>query len=154
MSQLQFNGTTHQLTLRDDEGKNIGTWAAYNNVDTHATLTHLPNRAYTVEDRIAPRHHTANANGPYGQHGIIRFNVPGHPDIGVHSGRANAGHLPGPAHPTMGCIRTTDEAMFSISNAMRTSALTSVEVINNNAPAARHATQKNHHANLHGRYAR
>ena len=56
--------------------------------------------------RIARRAHAASANGPYGLHGIIRFDVPGHPGTGVHSGRANARHLPGPEHPTMGCIRT------------------------------------------------
>jgi len=115
MSTLVFNGATHQVTLNDAHGNPVGSWSAYNNVDSHATLTHLQNRSYTVQDTTAPHRHAANANGPYGSHGIVRFNVPGHPGIGVHSGRANARHLPGPAHPTMGCIRTTDAAMAAIS---------------------------------------
>lgn len=143
MSKLIFNGMTHQISLLGDDGKAVGTWAAYNNVDSHATLTHLTNQTYIVQDRTAPHHHHASANGPYGLHGIIRFNVAGHPGIGVHSGRANAKRLPGPAHPTMGCIRTTDEAMQIISASIKAAPLTTVEVTNNSAPTARAATARN-----------
>ena len=142
MSSLVFNGATHQISLNDAHGNPVGTWSAYNNVDSHATLTHLQNRNYTVQDTTTPHRHAANANGPYGSHGIVRFNVPGHPGIGVHSGRANARHLPGPAHPTMGCIRTTDAAMAAIANYIRTSPLTSVQVTHNSAPRAQHATRQ------------
>lgn len=144
MSKLIFNGQAHQISLIGDDGKSIGAWAAYNNVDSHATLTHLANQAYAVQDRTAPHRHHASANGPYGLHGIIRFNVAGHPGIGLHSGRANAKRLPGPAHPTMGCIRTTDEAMRIIAASIRGAALTTVEVTNNSAPTARAATARNH----------
>lgn len=90
MSTLLFDGATHQLSLMDLNGKIIGTWPAYNNIDSHATLTHLQNQSYYVQDNHYPHRHTANANGPHGLHGIIRFHVPGHPGIGVHSGRAHA----------------------------------------------------------------
>jgi len=60
----------------------------------------------------------------------------------VHSGRANARHLPGPQHPTMGCIRTTDDAMQAISALMRQQPLTAVEVTNNTAGGAA-ATARN-----------
>jgi hypothetical protein len=143
MSKLIFNGQTHQISLIGDDGKSVGTWAAYNNVDSHATLTHLANQTYTVQDRTAPHRHHASSNGPYGLHGIIRFSVTGHPGIGVHSGRANAKRLPGPAHPTMGCIRTTDEAMRIIAASIKDAALTTVEVTNNSASTAR-AAGRNH----------
>ena len=149
MSNLVFNGQTHELSLFGDDGKLSGKWPAYNNVDRHATLTHLRNRTYAVQDRRVPRLHAANANGPHGLHGIIRFNVPGHPGIGVHSGRAAARTLPGPAHPTMGCIRTSDEAMRAILAVMRESPLRTVEVINNHAPVARAASRMNRHRQLH-----
>lgn len=55
-----------------------------------------------------------SANGPYDLYGIIRFNVPGHPGIGIHAGRTSTRYLPGPQHPTMGCIRTSDAAMLYI----------------------------------------
>jgi hypothetical protein len=152
MAILIFNGQTHQITLTGSDGQPEGTWPAYNNVDSHATLTHLQNRTYTVEDRVAPHRHIASANGPYGLHGIIRFNVPGHPGIGVHSGRANARHLPGPAHPTMGCIRTTDEAMRAIAASMRAAPLTTIDVTNNNAPLARAASSRNRRRHLQGRH--
>lgn len=149
---LLFDGHTHQITLIGSNGEARGTWPAYNNVDTHATLSHLQNRTYTVTDWIAPHRHAASADGPYGLHGIIRLNVPGHPGIGVHSGRANARHLPGPAHPTMGCIRTTDEAMRAIAASMGTSPLMTIEVTNNSAPMARAASGRNRHGHLHGRH--
>jgi len=142
-SKLVFNGATHQVSLVDSHGSIVGTWPAYNNVDSHATLTHLQDRTYTVEDRVTPHRHAADANGPYGSHGIVRFNVPGHPGIGLHSGRANARHLPGPAHPTMGCIRTTDAAMAAIASYIRTAPLTTIEVTHNSAGRAQHATRQN-----------
>lgn len=151
-AKLVFDGRIHQISLIESNGGIRGSWPAYNNVDSHATLTHVPNRTYTVQDRTAPRRHVASANGPYGMHGIIRFNVPGHPGIGVHSGRAGARHLPGPAHPTMGCIRTTDEAMQIIAMSMRASPLMTVEVINNSGPVARAASSRNRQRHLHGRH--
>jgi hypothetical protein len=152
MAKLIFNGHTHQITLIGDTGEVVGTWAAYNNVDGHATLTHVQNGSYAVADRQAPRRHRASADGPYGLHGIIRFDVPGHPGIGVHSGRANARNLPGPAHPTMGCIRTSDEAMRTISASMNNNPLTTVEVVDNSSPSARAASQRNQHRRLQGRH--
>lgn len=145
MSKLIFNGQTHQLSFLGENGQVVGTWTAYNNVDSHATITHVPNRTYSVLDRVEPHPHVANSNGAYGLHGIIRFDVPGHPGIGVHSGRANARNLPGPMHPTMGCIRTTDEAMDTIKNLMRATPLTTIEVTGNSATSARHASQRNRH---------
>ncbi|MFB9128890.1 hypothetical protein ACFFYR_39235 [Paraburkholderia dipogonis] len=151
MSSLRFDGRTHQIALVDSGGNTTGTWAAYNNVDSHATIRHIQNGVYTVQDRVIPHPHAASANGPYGLHGIVRFNVPGHPGIGVHSGRANATHLAGPQHPTMGCIRTTDDAMNAIGNLMRTDALTTVEVVGNDSMGAHAASRRNRHASLHGR---
>ena len=151
MSKLKFDGVAHQVSLSDAAGNTVGTWAAYNNVDSHATIRHVENGNYTVQDRTAPHPHTASANGPYGLHGIIRFNVTGHPGIGVHAGRANARHLPGPQHPTMGCIRTSDDAMSAIRGLMARDALTAVEVTNNNAALAHAACQRNRNHSLRGR---
>ena len=148
MSKLVFDGSAHQISLMNSDGKVINTWPAYNNVDSHANLTHIQNRSYTVQDSLMSHRHASNANGAYGSYGIIRFDVPGHPGIGVHSGRADAKHLPGPQHPTMGCIRTSDGAMLAISNFMQTSPLTTIEVINNNASHAKLATHRNQHRQL------
>ena len=84
-----------------------------------------------------------------GSYGILRFNVPGHPGIGVHSRRANAAHLPGPPHPTEGCIRTTDDAMRSISDVIRNDPLSTIDVIRNDPavagdPDARRASHAQH----------
>ncbi|MES2125834.1 MAG: L,D-transpeptidase family protein [Pseudomonadota bacterium] len=149
MSTLVFDGEAHQIALVGKDGKTIAHWIAYNNVDRHATLTHVRNGTYMVLDRNAPRRHQAKANGPYGLHGIIRFNVPGHPGIGVHSGRANARSEPGPTHATMGCIRTTDAAMEAIVTLMKTDPLDTIDVTNHSAGVARHAAVRNHFRTLH-----
>ncbi|MFS7220217.1 L,D-transpeptidase family protein [Rahnella inusitata] len=143
MSRLSFDGSTHTLSLLSDDGSVINTWTAYNNVDSHASLRHVNNGTYQIQDRNAPHPHTANPNGPYGSFGIIRFSVPGHSGVGVHSGRANARHLPGPAHPTMGCIRTSDEAMKALKEHMTGHSLSTIEIRNNSGPSAVGSTQRN-----------
>jgi hypothetical protein len=144
-SKLVFDGKVHQIALVNSEGSTIESWPAYNNVDSHATIRSLKNQTYTIQDQLRPHSHKADANGPYGLHGIIRFQVTGHPGIGVHSGRANAKHKPGPAHPTMGCIRTTDEAMAQIIEHMRGEPLAKIEVKNNTQAIAKHSSQRNSH---------
>ena len=156
MSKIIFNGATHQVTLVDGNGNNVSSWAAYNNVDSHATLTHIPNGTYIFQDRAHPhRHHAASADttdGPYGMYGIFRFSVPNHPGIGLHSGRAHARHAPGPQHATMGCIRTSDDAIAAVIKMASTSSLTTIEVIGNAGRAAHAATKRNHYQSLHGRH--
>lgn len=142
MSRLVFNGVMHQIALLSN-GQLVGRWPAYNNVDPHATLRHVDDGIYVVLDKRTPRKHLANANGPYGLHGIVRFHVAGHPGIGVHSGRAFARRMPGPQHPTMGCIRTNDEAMRVIVKTMKTSPLTTVQVMCNGADSAHSASIQN-----------
>jgi len=56
---------------------------------------------------------------------------------------------PGTAHPTMGCIRTNDEAMRALVESMRVVPLTTIEVINNNAPLARAASKRNRRGRNH-----
>lgn len=148
MATLHFDGQAHLLTLLDDEGKRVDSWVAYNNVDRHATLRFVPNRRYFIQDRAVPFPHRANANGPYGSHGIIRFSVPGHPGIGVHSGRAASNHLPGPEHPTMGCIRTSDAAMLALLQYMKQHPLSIIEVRNNSAWRAQSASKRLNHRRL------
>lgn len=149
MSKILFDGATHQITLYDAGGKAVGSWIAYNHVDSHATLTHIQNGMYSFQDTQAPYHHTPDPNGPYGSHGIFRFNVPGHPGIGLHSGRANARYQPGPQHATMGCIRTTDEAMAFIVGAVKQSPLTFIEVAQNSAVSVAVAKSHHHHKHIH-----
>lgn len=150
MSILKFDGKTHQLSLVNKDGSVLGSWAAYNNTDSHATIRYVKDGTYSILDKTEPRRHKADANGPYGLYGIIRFEVPGHPGIGVHSGRAKARHLPGPEHPTMGCIRTTDTAMLTIKTVMRGDSLLTIDVENNTAVSAYHASLKNQDRSIEG----
>jgi hypothetical protein len=68
-------GATHEITLLGSDGSEIGAWSAYNNVDSHATIRHIHNGTYEIQDRSAPHRHTSDPNGPYGSYGIIRFTV-------------------------------------------------------------------------------
>ncbi|HEX7517661.1 MAG TPA: L,D-transpeptidase family protein [Chthoniobacterales bacterium] len=138
MSEITFDGQTHTLTLRDRSGHVVGTWAANNRTDNRATLPFVPNRDYAVQDSVAPNRHGAEdtANGEYGTQGIVRFNVPGHDGIGIHAGRQiTPDRTPergiGPDHVTMGCIRTTEDALTAIANTMRADPVTTVRVVNN-----------------------
>lgn len=131
MSRLTFDGTSHQLSLLDGDYYVVGTWKAYNNIDSHATIRKLKNGTYTIQDKAAPHLHPGDSeDGSYGSYGIIRFNYPGHQGIGVHSGKAHASRLPGPEHWTMGCIRTTDEAMKKIKDYISGSPLSTIEIFN------------------------
>ncbi len=151
MSTLEFDGLKHRVTLQDQDGKSMGSWSAYNHIDSHASLQpHIPDGVYEVIDRKAPHPHPANPDGPYGSYGIIRFKVPGHVGIGLHSGRAHAKYQPGPQHATMGCIRTTDDAMAYISQYIGTHPLTTFSVSWNTQADAQHSTRK-HMADAHAR---
>lgn len=69
-------------------------------------------------------HPESGPNDGYGSHGIFIFEVPGRTGMGVHSGRANKG---GPAHPTLGCVRTTDEGTEALTHA--TDSLQTIQVL-------------------------
>lgn len=135
MSTLRFDGARHTITMLDRAGKVVGTWPAYNNIDSHVSMRHLPDGTYTAIDRTVSHYHPPSPNGSYGSYGIVRFDVPGHSGMGLHSGKAGASYMPGPPHPTMGCIRTSDAAMGIITGKMRSDPVQSVQVMSNSGPA-------------------
>lgn len=162
MSRLVFDGTAHMLTLYADDGRRIGgPWPANNVVDRKATLRFVPNGDYTIDDPSRPFKHgravdhggvpVDSTDGAYGPCGIIRihpFDVgkTHHAGIGIHSGRARKGAW---NHPTMGCIRTTDEAMKAISQSMAKDPLKSITVRNNHDQRNDHPkTPGDHHPRL------
>ena len=153
MSTLRYDGAAHTLTLIGNDGTVLGSWPANNRTASTATIRHVPNGPHPVQDQhTAHRHHGTHnghpqdsVDGEYGTYGIVRFSVAGHPGIGVHSGRANVPdrspeHGRGPNHVTQGCIRTTDEAMLAITQAMTTDPLSSIVVSGNG-----HAGVVTHH---------
>jgi len=139
MSDITFDGHAHTITLRDRNGAVIGTWPANNRTVSAATLQFVPNGTYQVQDTHAPHRHSAtqdSINGEYGTQGIVRFPVPGHDGIGIHSGRQAIADLTpqrgmGAYHVTEGCIRTTDAAMQVIEQTMRNDPLLQVHVQQN-----------------------
>ncbi|ECF1703885.1 hypothetical protein E1B77_23770 [Salmonella enterica subsp. enterica] len=135
MSRFIFNGITHTITLLDNNEEEIGKWTAYNNIDSPIAGFHfLHNGIYNIIDRNRPHTHSDGSdseNGSYGPYGIIRFEYPGHTGVGVHSGRTHWRRTPGPEHPTRGCIRTTDETMRIITNNIRLSPLTTIDIRHN-----------------------
>jgi hypothetical protein len=153
-----YNGHIHKIQLLGHNNASLGSWVAYNNIDKtfaklhYHSLTHLKNGVYVVQDARIPFLHPADPNGPYGSYGIIRFHYPGHPGVGVHSGRANAKRLPGAQHPTHGCIRTTDEAMASIIAAIRKDPLKTIAVVGNSETSIERGKSKhpalNHSAQI------
>lgn len=144
----------HALELLDRNGSLLGRWKAYN-IDRkfakehYRSFTHLKDGIYTIQDKSIPFRHKSDADGPYGIHGIIRFNYPGHSGIGVHAGRAHAQVMPGAQHATHGCIRTTDDAMLAIMQAIGKDPLQTISIIGNSETSVHHGMSTYHHG-MHG----
>ena len=132
MSTLTYEGMKHLLTLRDSQERVIGSWQAHNLVDRKATVDFVHDGTYSFQDKVAPHHHPIGdtVDGGYGPYGIFRIIYPGHQGVGVHSGRRF--HKPvGPAYWTEGCIRTTDTAMKTIVETVKTDHLSQLLVKGN-----------------------
>ena len=121
LSSLIFNRANNTLTLLDKDGNVVIVCDAANNT-TKSSKGPWPNRPYPYSRH---NNHPPDPNGPYGSYGIYIFGVPGRSGMGVHSGRANSG---GPEHPTLGCVRTTDNCMQQISNTQATDPLKSITI--------------------------
>ena len=108
LSSMTFNRANGSLTLYDKDGNVVAVCTAANNT-TRSSNGPWPNGTYP----FSSHNHPPDPNGPYGSYGIDVFDVPGRTGMGVHSGRANSG---GPSHPTLGCVRTTDDCMKQITD--------------------------------------
>ena len=111
MAYLRFQRMIHTLELFDQSGNSLGSWDAYNNVDSHSRGI-WPDGQYAFSYWVP--HKGLGVDSAYGTHGIYVFQVPGRDGMGVHAGRKTVGKLKGPQHPTMGCVRTTEDAMTLI----------------------------------------
>lgn len=139
MSEVTFDGDAHTISVRDRNGNTLGTWHANNRTVGAASLQYVPNGTYAAQDTTQSYMHGDTRDthdGAFGTHGIVRFSVLHHPGIGIHSGRDTTPDLTpergvGPDHVTDGCIRTTDEAMARLTDAMRTDPLTRIRVQHN-----------------------
>jgi RHS repeat-associated protein len=109
LSSLVFNRANGTLTLLDNNGNVVAVCTAANNA-TRSSNGPWPNGTYPFQSH---NNHPPDPNGPYGSYGIDVFDVPGRTGMGTHSGRANSG---GPNHPTLGCVRTTDGCMKTITD--------------------------------------
>ena len=118
MSHLTFNRANEELTLTTQAGSS--SFKSANNVDPRSKGI-WPNGEYQFAYRI--EHPGDMPSSAYGSHGIFIFEVPNREGMGVHSGREGVKDGFGKSgfeHCTMGCIRTTDEAMAQL---VRTHAL-------------------------------
>jgi len=111
--QILFTRALSQLSFVDQNFVEQS-FVACNFVDSHSNGP-WPEGSFTF-DRYDPAA-ADGVNGAYGSHGILIFRVPGRTGMGIHSGRATTpdglGRV-GPQHCTLGCIRTTDEAMAAL----------------------------------------
>lgn len=149
-STLVFDGKTHTITLYSKSGTKLGTYPAYNNVDSHASIGKLVNGIYPMLDTTSPHLHPGpegKENGAIGPGGIYRMkrfkgaDGKPHSGVGVHAGRATKPDLAGrsgPAHATEGCIRTNDAGIAKITATVKTDPLTSTTVENNRTPRPPH----------------
>src|SRR4030081_2592748 len=136
MSSLDFDRTNSRLTLLDRTGApNAGPFVAHNNVDSHSKGP-WPEGTFAYQTYLAHAE-VADPDSEYGKFGILIFSVPNRVGMGVHSGREDIpdglGRV-GPQHCTLGCIRTTDEAMQAILAAIDGQSMTSITIRSAAAP--------------------
>ena len=146
-SRLEFDEHSHFLTLYASDGHVVGSWDAYNNIDSKVAakgFTHLENSTYQMQDKSTPKAHKESGHyGSYGAYGIFRFFVKSHDGIGVHSGKPIPFRNPGPEHATHGCIRTTDEAMEQLVQWAKKEPILTITVRNNGPTHAKGAKAAN-----------
>ncbi len=119
LSDLVFNRANGTLTVYDSQSNQVGQFPAANNT-TRSSNGPWPNGMYDFSHYNS--HPESGPTGPYGSNGIFVFDVPGRYGMGVHSGRR------GPESPTLGCIRTTDEATGFLKNLNSTDPLQTIKV--------------------------
>ena len=128
MSTLQFDRGPEKLSLIMQDGSTLARFDAANNVDSRSKGI-WPDGQYQFSFYNA--HPGDLPNSAYGSHGIFIFDVPNREGMGVHSGREGVPDGFGKAgfeHCTMGCIRTTDEAMAQLLRTHAVDPITSITV--------------------------
>jgi hypothetical protein len=107
-----------------------GPFVAYNNVDSPSNGP-WPDGTFSY---VGYNSHPAlsDPNSEYGAHGILIFDVPNRQGMGVHSGRLSVPDglgRSGPLHCTLGCIRTTDEAMAAFLGVIGSDPMNDITVV-------------------------
>jgi len=95
------------------------TWRACNNADL-SSRGPWPPGIFAAEALIPVGGQDGSPAGAYGSY-FLRFAVPGRVGMGIHAGRegdADGAGRSGPAHATLGCIRTSGTAMEAIAEAV------------------------------------
>lgn len=117
---LAFSRSAGTVTATNQNGTVIGAYPAGN-------LTARSSKGPWPDGTYLPSHYNAHPesgpDGPYGSNGIIVFDVPDRSGMGLHSGRK------GPNSPTLGCVRTNDDAMeYLVDRTLRGSLIGSMRV--------------------------
>jgi hypothetical protein len=132
-STLDYDGATNRLTLTRGDGT-VQEFPAGNNTDG-SSQGRWPNGTFHYERHATHSREDDSPDGKYGSHGNYIFTVPGHEDMGVHSGRADRRDRAGRSgvnHATFGCIRTTDKGTAAIQDAMTSGDLVTKITVRNN----------------------
>lgn len=119
LSSLHFSRGSGTITLIGSDGHHVGTFPAGNNTASNSNGP-WPNGTYPYLYHVD--HPESGEFGPYGSYGNYVFDVPNKIGMGVHSGRQ------GPNSKTMGCVRTTDEAVHAIEIMHAIDPLTSITI--------------------------
>jgi RHS repeat-associated protein len=112
LADLYFNAATNSLTVVSAGGAE-GSYPAFNNAASTSGGV-WPEGRFSYERYNA--HPTRSASSDTGTN-FIGFTVPGRDFMGVHAGRqgkCDRANRCGAAHATLGCVRTTPEAMDAI----------------------------------------
>jgi hypothetical protein len=128
MSTLEFHRSLNEIALLSGDGSIVGTFKAANNVDSHSRGP-WPDGQYDFDHHGT--HPDDAPDSPYGSDAIFIFDVPDREGMGVHSGRESVPDglgRRGFLHCTMGCVRTTDDAMAQLVTTHSTDPITAITI--------------------------
>jgi hypothetical protein len=126
---LTFDRSQRTLVATHDT-RMLAEWPASNNAARHSrgpwpAGTYQPRRIIHVG---GPDGDPPGAFGPW----FLLYDVPGRSGMGIHAGREGRADLAGRldhAHATLGCIRTTTEAMIDLESLCRAHGLPTLDVL-------------------------
>jgi hypothetical protein len=132
MSILIYAEELKKLFAARVKGKSLeklGEWAAHNRT-AEKSKGPWPNGVFHwwyFKEHPEEGYMPASLVDTYGGTGIHVFKVPERPGIGVHAGRSQNPNIPG--WNTLGCIRTTSEAMVFINKMHESDGITHISVV-------------------------
>lgn len=128
---ITFNSVHNKLICVGEKQTTFALYGAANNADSTSKGS-WPVGVYKIDTLIRVTGEDAESNGKYGRWFLRANDFAPRTGMGIHAGRRTKTDLAGRHsfnHATMGCIRTTDEAMQYIADHNDSDPVTKIVVV-------------------------